>query len=117
MIEGSDGDEFHEGLVGALVEDEEPDCEDEQGDDQDGSLPPLAGQEDPCHGELEDDETEDDAVTDDGPCFACGVLTVVHGVEKLVFVDETADDEVDESEEEDEPGGWEGAVDDADDEN
>ena len=44
------------------------------------------------------------------------MLTVVHGVEELVFVDEAANEEVDEAEEEDEEGAGEDAVDGTDDE-
>ena len=40
---------------------------------------------------------------------------MVHGVEKLVFIDEGAKEEVEEAEEEDEPGTGEDGVDDADD--
>ena len=52
---------------------------------------------------------------DDGPGTARRMLAVVHGVEELVLVDEGADEEVEQAEEEDEPGAREDGVDDADD--
>lgn len=42
---------------------------------------------------------------------------MIHCVEELVFIDEAADGEVDETEETDEPGAGEDTIDDADDEN
>ena len=116
MRQTADSDEFHQRLIGLLVVDDEPDREGDQRDDEDGALDGQAQPQDARHGELEDDQAEDDAVADYGPGSTGGVLAVVHGVEELVLVDEGAEKEVEQAEEEDEPGTREGGVDDADDE-
>lgn len=41
---------------------------------------------------------------------------VIHCIEELIFVDEAADDEVQQAEEQYEPGAWQDAIDDADNE-
>ena len=94
MNEAANGDKFHQWLVSALVEDDEPDCERKQRDDQDRTVHCQAQSQNTSHGKLKDNKAEYNAITNNRPCSTGGVLTVVHCVKELVFVDEGSNDEI-----------------------
>ena len=66
-----------------------------------------------AHGDLEEDDSDLDAVTDHDPASAGRVLAVVHGIQELVFVDEASNQEVGEAGEDDFPAVSKDTVDDA----
>lgn len=115
-INRSERDEFRQRLECNAEPIVEPHCRGDEWENEDRAGDGGAEGEDAGHADLEEDEADDDAGADHGPGAAGGMLTVVHGVEELVFVDEGAHDEVDQAEEADEPGPWENGVDDANDE-
>jgi len=82
----------------AGVEVAEPDGSDEKGKYQDGPPKCRFQCQNTGHSNLEDNQAEYDAVGDDGPCSSGRVLTVIHGVEELIFVGEASNSEVNQAE-------------------
>ena len=94
MVEASYSNEFHQRRVRPLVEHNEPDCEEDERYDQDGTVDRQTETDYSCHSSLENDDTDNHAVADYWPSLAGRVSAVVHGVKKLIFIDEAANDEI-----------------------
>jgi hypothetical protein len=116
MVETSYGDKLHQRGVSPLVKNNEPDRKDDKWQDQNRTVNCQAETDDACHSNLENDQAKDDAVADDRPGLSSRVPAVIHCIEELIFVDEAAEDEVQQAEEQYEPRAWQDAIDDTDDE-
>ena len=113
MSKAADGNKSHQRLVSALVENDEPDSKREQRDDQDRPVHCQTETQNARHGQLEHNKTDHDAVADDGPCSTGGMLTVVHRIEKLVFVGESSNDKIQQAKKQHKPGARQNAIHDA----
>lgn len=86
---------FHQRFIGALVEDDEPDGASDERQDKNRAFERGFKGKNTGHGYLEDDNADDNANAYDRPCFSSGMLTMIHSVEKLIFIREASDHEID----------------------
>ena len=94
MRQAANGNELHQWLISPLIEDDEPNRAREQRNDQDRTVHGQTESQNTSHRKLKDDQADYDTIAYDRPCFTGGMLTVIHCVEELIFVDEGSDDEI-----------------------
>lgn len=87
-------DELHQRLVRSAKYEEEPDTADDQRDQHDTSQQGFLERELPTDSDLEQNNANLYSIANHYPALASGVLAMVHGVEELVFVDETSNKEI-----------------------
>ncbi len=82
---------------------EEPDSGDKQRKYQKRAVEGFLRCQKTCHSNLKNEEANNDSIADDRPSLSGGTLTMIHGIEKLIFVDKAAHHKIDKAEKQDLP--------------